>query len=564
MKKFNSLLAFSFCLLTVSVSAQWTDVLNNGINYEFNIQDNWYGGDNDFDGQADPTIKTDVWLSTWGWIGESCHSWDCTSNCTNQGNSWAWWAGGTTFDAEFATWIRGYESDNSDECTWYTNDDQEWNGMGTLRDGATQQKLVYGSTDFRPCQWIPYLGNGGSGWLYPNSPHFDQIMRLTWRFAAGDESTWPLDFGTISSTTKFDINANRSVTTGSTVPLDYTNTSGQSSADVWYTFTINESSNVTISTDHGETDFDTYLTLYTVAGNYVTEDDDGGTGYTSVINRAMCPGTYLINMEGYSSNTGLYKITVTTSAAGAPTLNDWHEYPMTCTGSNDGGADWSIGGGVAPYTYTWDGTAVNGTYVGDLSVGNYTLVVTDACGNTHTEPYTIVHGDLTDPDANCKQDFDIDVVDGSTYNLITTNINDGSTDNCAVQSMSISPNTLDASDAGSNEITLTVTDTNGNVSTCSTSIHVNVLVGVEEIDLAENMKIYPNPNNGSFSIDLSNTIIDTNAKIEVFDPLGRIIYAEKAKQNLTTIDLQEATGGIYMLRLTNGHVQASKQISVIR
>lgn len=70
-------------LLTVALAtytfhptqAQWgTDVQNNGINYEFGIQDNAYSGDNDWDSQADPTIRTDVWLSTYGWIGEWCHT----------------------------------------------------------------------------------------------------------------------------------------------------------------------------------------------------------------------------------------------------------------------------------------------------------------------------------------------------------------------------------------------------------------------------------------------------------------------------------------------------------
>lgn len=55
-------------------------------------------------------------------------------------------------------------------------------------------------------------------------------------------------------------------------------------------------------------------------------------------------------------------------------------------------------------------------------------------------------------------------------------VNNGSGDNCSIASISVSPQGFDCSDIGPNTVTLTVTDVNGNSSTC-TSI-VNVVDGI--------------------------------------------------------------------------------------
>ncbi len=51
-------------------------------------------------------------------------------------------------------------------------------------------------------------------------------------------------------------------------------------------------------------------------------------------------------------------------------------------------------------------------------------------------------------------------------------IDDGSTDNCGIASMTVSPNTFDCDDIGDNTVVLTVTDINGNSSTCSTIVTI--------------------------------------------------------------------------------------------
>ena len=61
--------------------------------------------------------------------------------------------------------------------------------------------------------------------------------------------------------------------------------------------------------------------------------------------------------------------------------------------------------------------------------------------------------------------------DGSV-SITTGDIDNGSSDNCGVASLSLSQTNFDCSEVGGNDETLTVTDVNGNVTTCSTVVAV--------------------------------------------------------------------------------------------
>ena len=106
----------------------------------------------------------------------------------------------------------------------------------------------------------------------PNTAEFDQRMRLTWRYAAGDGPNNMLDFGPVAmNTTKSDVNSNRPVSgQNSSAPLQYVDVGGSFSAEVFYKFHLDQASTVIISTDHELTNFDTMLSASaagTIAGS---------------------------------------------------------------------------------------------------------------------------------------------------------------------------------------------------------------------------------------------------------------------------------------------------------
>jgi subtilisin-like proprotein convertase family protein len=107
------------------------------------------------------------------------------------------------------------------------------------------------------------------------------------------------------------------------------------------------------------------------------------------------------------------------------------------------------------------------------NVGSNTVVltVTDVNGNTSTCSTTVTVVDNVSPVANCAP-FTL-VLDGSGNGTLTAaNVNSGSSDACGIATMSVSPSSFNCSNVGPNAVVLTVTDVNGNISTCSTTVTV--------------------------------------------------------------------------------------------
>ncbi|MBK8504511.1 MAG: hypothetical protein IPL46_21265 [Saprospiraceae bacterium] len=107
----------------------------------------------------------------------------------------------------------------------------------------------------------------------------------------------------------------------------------------------------------------------------------------------------------------------------------------------------------------------------DVGSNAVVLTVTDVNGNVSTCNSTVTVEDNVAPIAVC-QDITVQL-DGSGLASITAiQIDNGSTDNCGIASLAIDISSFDCSDVGSNAVVLTVTDVNGNVSTCNSTVTV--------------------------------------------------------------------------------------------
>lgn len=87
----------------------------------------------------------------------------------------------------------------------------------------------------------------------------------------------------------------------------FVNNYGQASNDVWYTFTISGATNTVLVSLCGSS-FDTYLHVLNSSGTEIATNDDNGplcTGTQSSLSLSnLAPGTYYVDAEGYSNNTG--------------------------------------------------------------------------------------------------------------------------------------------------------------------------------------------------------------------------------------------------------------------
>ena len=85
--------------------------------------------------------------------------------------------------------------------------------------------------------------------------------------------------------------------------------------------------------------------------------------------------------------------------------------------------------------------------------------------------------------------------------------------------------------------------------------------GINSTHLDQGVRIYPNPNNGTFNVSLDNNLVK-NAALTVYDITGRIVVA---KQNITTdetISISDVTKGIYIIRLQSDKAVINRRVIV--
>ena len=155
----------------------------------------------------------------------------------------------------------------------------------------------------------------------------------------------------------------------------------------------------------------------------------------------------------------------------------------------------------------------------NLGPNTVVLTVNDGNGNTSTCNATVTVVDLIPPTMLCKPV----IVALNTAGLATVTpaqINNGSTDNCTLASLSLSPNMFGCLNLGVNTVTLTGTDQSGNTGTCQST--VTVIDSIKPTMLCKNATIdlnsagqatltVANVDNGSFdncnlTLSLSQTL----------------------------------------------------------
>jgi len=107
----------------------------------------------------------------------------------------------------------------------------------------------------------------------------------------------------------------------------------------------------------------------------------------------------------------------------------------------------------------------------NVGANTVTLTVEDNNGNSATCSGTVTVQDLLAPTALCAP-ITVSLNGAGTASVSAAMIDDGSSDNCAIASLSVSPNTFNCSNTGVNNVILTVLDVNGNSATCNTTVTV--------------------------------------------------------------------------------------------
>ena len=127
--------------------------------------------------------------------------------------------------------------------------------------------------------------------------------------------------------------------------------------------------------------------------------------------------------------------------------------------------------GLPPSPAT-NGAANNGqTFTAPAAGNNVVLTVTDVNGNVSTCTGMVTVEDNVDPTAVCT-DITVQLDVAGNASITAADVDGGSSDNCAIDNLTVNPSTFDCSNVGGNTVTLTVTDVNGNSSTCTANVEV--------------------------------------------------------------------------------------------
>lgn len=246
----------------------------------------------------------------------------------------------------------------------------------------------------------------------------------------------------------------------------------------------------------------------TVTGGTTPYTYTWSNGATTANLEALAPGTYVVTVTDLLRCQAIGAVTVTNGCATPCTFDvDVTSQNETCLNSNNGTIAITPVSGTLPFTYAWahDANNVLNT-ANNLGAGSYTVSITDAAG--------------------CQIERTIGIGQGSSITVDITLQNNNSVAAALVQG-GVAPYTylwsdgstfssLVATTAGAYSVA--VTDANG--CTVVSSVVNLIPVGVNEVEDLQAFTIFPNPNNGSFTVNVQMSKAQ-DFELILVDVLGR-------------------------------------------
>ncbi|PZO28607.1 MAG: hypothetical protein DCE86_11910 [Flavobacteriaceae bacterium] len=283
----------------------------------------------------------------------------------------------------------------------------------------------------------------------------------------------------------------------------------------------------------------------------------GGTAATA---SGLAAGNYTVTI----TDANMCQITRTVSVTQpSPIVIVPSQSNVSCTGGSNGSATVGVSGGTGNYTFSWAPSGGTGATAIGLAAGTYTVTVTDANSCTATQSFTITTTADTTPPTVVTTNITVPLTAG-VATITAAQVNNGSTDNCGIASISVSPSTFNCSNVGPNTVTLTVTDNSGNTATGTATVTITDPTNFCGLSVPEfgdiKMRLYPNPTNGIVTVEFSRDI--TAEKIEVYSITGQLILSDTntTTQSSRQFNMERFPSGVYLVKITTAHGTQVKRL----
>lgn len=270
-------------------------------------------------------------------------------------------------------------------------------------------------------------------------------------------------------------------TAAGTATINYTNRWG---CDVDYVITVDTAApviscpaDVTLRCDEDNSSANTGMATATTTAcgpptitQSETTTQDADPNNTAHYNYVITRTWSATNLSGNSSSCVQ---TITVQDVTPPVIT----CPSPITLNNDAGNCGALVNFAATAIDACSGSSVSIAYsqnpntVFNVGTTTVTATATDISGNSSTCTFDVTVLDTENPIASCKH-ITIDLDSMGQLTLLPTDIDNGSSDNCGIQSMLVSPSTFSCADTGLQTVTLTVTDLHGNTAVCTSQVTI--------------------------------------------------------------------------------------------
>lgn len=275
------------------------------------------------------------------------------------------------------------------------------------------------------------------------------------------------------------------------------------------------------------------------------------SGSTTDASSTLTQGVEMVTVTDSKGCMTIDGITLTDPAAITVTLatND-----VKCNGGATGNAIANVAGGTGAFTYAWSNSSTTSAAIG-LATGAVSVTVTDENMCTTSESATI-------SEPAVLTITNIAVIDQASLGTLTPTVTGGTTPYSyswtglgGISYSSTSSNPSDIPNQGN--YSLDVTDANG--CTASETATVAGYVSIEEFNTTSNINVYPNPNNGLFTLEVNGV---DRFNVIVRNTIGQVVINKTVSTKTSTVDLSTFGKGVYFLTVNNGQVQNTTRVVV--